>query len=284
MTTLCIYHNDIDGCASAAIARYAFGDAAQMHEISYGDPTPWKKIVNVKHVVILDFLLPLQDMKRIANERMLTWIDHHKSALAEANDVARHWAGSRDLSEAACILTWKYFFPHKSVPRALILISDRDIWRQEEPDSGAFNEGLQLEQTQPNNDQLWKSLLSDNLSMVESLISKGRPIFDARLQAMRRFVSRYGYPVIFEGWRTLAVNRRGDGDLGQHIRDLGYDVGYCYLEGNQGGKIVTFVTLFSDHVDVSEIARKYGGGGHQGAAGFSFIRGASPFPENSIRE
>jgi uncharacterized protein len=281
MTTLCIYHNDADGCASAAVVRHAIGEDAVMHEISYGEPTPWKKIANVKHVVIVDFSLPLQDMKRVASDRMLTWIDHHKSAMEEVNDEASHWSGLRDLNEAACVLTWKYFFPHKPVPRALVLIGDRDIWRQEEPDSGAFNEGLRQEHTQPNNDQLWKPLLSDIPSAVESLISKGLPLLDARIQAMRRFVSRYGFPVIFEGWRTLAVNQRGDGDLGQHIRDLGYDIGYCYIEGSQGGKIVTFVTLFSGNVDVSEIARKYGGGGHQGAAGFSFERSASPFPTNS---
>jgi oligoribonuclease NrnB/cAMP/cGMP phosphodiesterase (DHH superfamily) len=282
MTTLCIYHNDADGCASAAVVRHAIGEDAIMHEISYGEPTPWKKIAKVKQVIIVDFSLPLQDMRRIASERMLTWIDHHKSAMEEVNDEAREWAGLRDLSEAACVLTWKYFFPHKPVPRALILIGDRDIWRQEEPDAGAFNEGLQQEQTQPNNDQLWKPLLSDSLSAVDSLISKGQPLLDSRLLAMRRFVSRYGFPVIFEGMRTLAVNRRGDADLGQHIRDLGYDIGYCYLEGSQGGKIVTFVTLFSNNVDVSEIAKKYGGGGHEGAAGFSFVRNASPFPDGSI--
>lgn len=284
MTTLCIYHNDADGCASAAVVRHAIGTDAKMHEISYGEPTPWKKIINVKHVVIVDFILPLQEMKRIANERMLTWIDHHKSALVEVNDEARNWSGLRSLNEAACVLTWKYFFPDKPVPRALVLIGDRDIWRQQEPDSGAFNEGLRQEQTHPNNDQLWKPLLSDDPLVVEQLISKGQPILESRLQSMRRFISRYGFPVIFEGWRTLAVNQRGDGDIGQHIRDLGYDIGYCYIEGFQEGKTVTFVTLFSDNVDVSEIATKYGGGGHQGAAGFSFERGSSPFPENSFTD
>jgi len=34
-------------------------------------------------------------------------------------------------------------------------------------------------------------------------------------------------------------------------------------------------------VDVSVIAKRYGGGGHAGAAGFSFLRGATPFPPSS---
>jgi oligoribonuclease NrnB/cAMP/cGMP phosphodiesterase (DHH superfamily) len=282
MTTLCIYHNDADGRASAAIVRHAIGEDAILYEIRYGDPTPWEKISKVKHVVIVDFSLKHQDMKRIAQERVLTWIDHHKSALDELKDESRAWAGLREVNEAACVLTWKYYFPHTPIPRALILIGDRDIWCQAEPDSGAFVEGLSYEYTHPNNDQLWIPLLSDNQPAVEMLIHKGEPLFAARLQTMRRFVTRYGFPVIFEGWRTLAVNRRGDGDLGQYIRELGYDIGYCYLEGSQGGKIITYVTLFSNKVDVSEIAKKYGGGGHQGAAGFTFERSSSPFPSNSI--
>ena len=95
---------------------------------------------------------------------------------------------------------------------------------------------------------------------------------------MRSFVSRLGYRVNFEGHDTLVVNRRGDGDMGQHIRDLGYAIAYCYLEGPQNGRIITFVTLYSAQVDVAEIAAKFGGGGHRGAAGFTFERTTAPFP------
>jgi nanoRNase/pAp phosphatase (c-di-AMP/oligoRNAs hydrolase) len=39
--------------------------------------------------------------------------------------------------------------------------------------------------------------------------------------------------------------------------------------------------LYSHQVDVSVIATRYGGGGHAGAAGLSFLRGATPFPPGS---
>lgn len=282
MSTLCLHHNDTDGRASAAVVRRALGESVILKEMSYGDPTPWNLIEDVRHVVILDFSLSPPDMQRVANTRMLTWIDHHKSALEELDKKSNQWSGIRDLHEAACVLTWRYYFPDKPVPRALVLIGDRDIWRQEEPDSGAFNEGLRHERTLPDNDHLWKQLLEDDSAAVAALIEKGRPLLNARLDMMRRYVSRYGFFVTFEGWRTLAINQRGDGDLGQYIRDLGYDLAYCYVEGSQGEKIVTFVTLFSEKVDVSEIAKKYGGGGHPGAAGFSFERSCSPFPANSM--
>ncbi len=79
------------------------------------------------------------------------------------------------------------------------------------------------------------------------------------------------------------INRRGSGDLGAHIRTMGYEVGYCYVDKVSEGQLMTYVTLYSDLVDVSRIAKKFGGGGHAGAAGFHFPRGASPFhPEASV--
>jgi nanoRNase/pAp phosphatase (c-di-AMP/oligoRNAs hydrolase) len=44
---------------------------------------------------------------------------------------------------------------------------------------------------------------------------------------------------------------------------------------------MTYVTLYSDNVDVSQLAQKFGGGGHVGAAGFHFPRGDSPFHPNA---
>jgi nanoRNase/pAp phosphatase (c-di-AMP/oligoRNAs hydrolase) len=56
---------------------------------------------------------------------------------------------------------------------------------------------------------------------------------------------------------------------------------YTYADEMQVGGLTTVVTLYSDQVDVSVIATRYGGGGHAGAAGFSFLRGATPFPPGS---
>ena len=83
MSTLCLHHNDTDGRASAAIVRRALGPAVILIEMDYGDPVPWEAIDQASNVVVVDFSLPLEDMKRIADERELTWIDHHKTALEQ---------------------------------------------------------------------------------------------------------------------------------------------------------------------------------------------------------
>lgn len=275
---LCFYHNDADGRSSAAIVRRALGSDVILYEINYGDTVPWDQIEQAEHVTMVDFSLPLAEMQRMANGRRFTWIDHHISAINELREAASAWEGLQDLSVAACILSWKYFFPDQPVPRAITLIGDRDIWSNSYPESALFGEGLNQQEARPENDKLWRPLLDDDPQAVQKLIDLGSVLHEARLRDIRRSVARFGQKVNFEGHYTLAVNRRGDGDLGEYIRMQGYDIAYCYIEGPQNGRPVTFVTLFSDKVDVSAIAQKFGGGGHQGAAGFSFERTCGPFP------
>jgi oligoribonuclease NrnB/cAMP/cGMP phosphodiesterase (DHH superfamily) len=282
-SVLCLYHDDADGRCSAAIVRRFFGSSVRLQAIDYGDPVPWEIIEASDKVIIVDFSLPLEDMRRAQKTSELVWIDHHKTALeglSELNDVA----GMRSLEDAACVLTWRTFFPDQLVPKAVMYVGDRDIWRFAYDETAAFGEALIQEDTRPGNDKLWKPLLDDETSRVEEMIERGAVLYRARMLWIKHQIDRYGFEVIFEGRHTLAINARGSGEMGAQIRQLGYEIGYCYVEAEQNGELKTFVTLYSDRVDVSEIARKFGGGGHAGAAGFSIERTGSPFPPQAIVE
>jgi oligoribonuclease NrnB/cAMP/cGMP phosphodiesterase (DHH superfamily) len=278
---LCLYHGDADGQACAAIVRHKLGPDVYLHRINYGDPVPWHLIQDADQVIVVDFSLPPQEMTEIAQNRQLTWIDHHQSAIQETGEIASDWPGLRDTSEAACVLTWQYYFPDQAVPRAVVLIGDRDIWRWEEAQTGPFNEGLYHRDSSPEHDELWKPLLQDDQELLQEIIREGEILYQARLEKVKRQVDGYGYEVQFEGYRTLAINVRGNGDLGARIRELGYAIGYCYVDVLQEGGLMTKVTLFSDQVDVSKLAQKFGGGGHPGAAGFDFPRNQTPFPSQA---
>lgn len=278
MTTLCIYHNDADGRASAAIVRRALGPETKLYEMQYGDSLPLEELLHAKHLVIVDFSLPREDIQRLADYHKITWIDHHKSALEELKDISQDWPGIRSIDEAACVLSWQYYFPEQATPKAIILIGDRDIWRWAEEETGAFNEGLYQLNTNPHNDALWEPLLNNDTNIITKLVKHGTILREARLRAIHSATAHYGYPVIFEGHSTLAINMRGSGDLGEHIRNRGYKIGYCYIDNFNHGEINTYVTLYSDSVDVAEIAKRFGGGGHAGAAGFHFKREGPPFP------
>ena len=279
---ICFHHNDADGRASGAIARFSLGQNLVLIESDYDEqPIPWDQISIGNQVYVLDFSFSLVDMQKLASGRQLTWIDHHKSALAELKDVSTAWPGIRDISEAACVLTWRYFFPQRPVPQAITLIGDRDIWRWAEVDTGAFTEGLHVRDTHAGNDELWVPLLEDDPDVLRAITVEGRRLREIRLADINNQIERLGFEVQFEGHRTLVINAPGNGDMGQRGRDLGYEIVYCYEDRLQLGKLTTSVTLFSREADVSVIARRYGGGGHAQAAGFSFSRGLTPFPPDA---
>jgi oligoribonuclease NrnB/cAMP/cGMP phosphodiesterase (DHH superfamily) len=249
-----------------------------LYEMDYGDMLPLEQVLVADEIIIVDFSLPKVDMVKLATYHSLTWIDHHKSSILEMQEVSNGWAGVRNTDEAACVLTWQYYFPDKPVPRAIKLIGDRDIWRWAEIETGAFNEGLYQLDTRPFNDKLWTPLLDGDSRTLENIIAKGKDLRGARLRDVRRTVQHRGYKVNIEGNRTLALNIRGSGDIGEQVRSLGYDMAYCYVDNMQNGEITTYVTLYSKDIDVSIIADRFGGGGHPGAAGFHFKRSLSPFP------
>jgi len=276
--TLCLHHNDTDGRASAAIIRRALGPKIRLCEMNYGNSIPLEHVLSSDHIIIVDFSLPKEEMEKLAVYHDLTWIDHHKSALEEMAGVADQWPGIRDTNEAACVLTWQYYFPDQPVPKAVKLIGDRDIWRWAEPDTGPFNAGLYQLDTRPLNDKLWNPLLADEVDTLSKITADGNLLRAARLKEIRRAILGRGFTVLLDGYRTLVLNMRGSGDIGQQVRDMGYEIAYSYADNLHNGEIVTFVTLYSAVVDVSIIAQRFGGGGHSGAAGFHFKRGVSPFP------
>lgn len=280
-STICLYHDDPDGCSSAAVVRRALGPALLLQPMEIGDPIPWEAIEGCEQVVMVDYSLVPEDMRRLGTGRDLVWIDHHKTSLSELAEVMAGVPGEREDGVAACVLTWRTFFPGLATPRALQLIGDRDVWRMEYPETRAFSEGLYQNDLDPANDSLWIPLLDGDPARLTELIERGGRLYEARIGSIIDAVARYGFETVFEGHRTLAINHRGNGDMGEYIRKAGYTVAYCYSEAVRAGRLLTMVTLYSDQVDVSEIARKYGGGGHRGAAGFQIERAGRPFPPGS---
>lgn len=280
-STICLYHNDPDGCCAAAIVRRAMGPSVELHAMEIGDPVPWEGMQDYEQAVMVDYSLPPDDMRRLRDHWKLVWVDHHKTSLVILGQEMADVPGERSLEAAGCVLTWQTFFPDQEVPRAVELIGDRDIWRMAFPETRAFSEGLYRSDFSPANDELWGPLLDNDADRVQQLTDRGALLYEARMMDVREVVERYGFETSFEGHRTLAVNHNGTGDMGEYIRQLGYELGYCYVEVVRDGRLQTTVTLYSDQLDVSQLARKHGGGGHPGAAGFRFTRQDRPFPPGS---
>jgi len=276
---LCLYHNDPDGQCSGAIVRRRLGKGVRFAAMEYGHAIPWALIEESDVVIVTDFSLPKEEMERIKQDTHLIWIDHHKTAIEAMMDVEVD--GLRAIDRAGCVLTWQYFYPDESIPRGVQYIGERDIWTFVHEETKPFCEGLYQMNQHPKNDEVWTPLLDDDDTFVEKVVEEGELLLRARQQAIQRQVHGRGFEVLFEGHRTLAINQRGTGELGEYIRSLGYVIGYAYVQVLRTEGLSTQVTLYSEQIDVSEIAVKFGGGGHAGAAGFIFPSRSEPFPEEA---
>jgi oligoribonuclease NrnB/cAMP/cGMP phosphodiesterase (DHH superfamily) len=304
----CFYHNDLDGRAAGfcVYAWAGLTDlekySPEMIQINYGIDFPFEKIGKDELVYIVDYSIsPAEMLRLLETTKDIVWIDHHKTAIEKYADFPHYIRGIRKDGEAGCVLTWKYLHwytargtgpedfaiteqdrPGNNVPRCIALVGDRDIWAWKHGDETKnFFAGSQMHNTDPSSDFWWKCMEHE----VEPLplpntgnatARKRGEIFWARLLQDGETINRYkqstdeevnkslGFDVEFEGLNCWAINRgRVSSDrLGDRIKQ--YDILMPY---SHDGKQFT-VSLYSTAVDVSEIAKKYGGGGHKGASGF----------------
>lgn len=282
MKKVCIYHSaDLDGICSAAIVKRAIKDV-ELVGWNYGNPIPWEKLEN-RDIVMADLCFQsFSEMIALNNRaKSLVWIDHHKSAIlaAENYDIP----GLRRTSVAACELVWEYFFENEPMPEAIKLLGMYDSWRFiKEPKEYQecvlnFQYGMRLYGLTPE-DSLWVDLFEPPKHIiigktagqvfVEEAIYKGKIIRDYEKAQNEKFIKSFGFEVEFAGYKAICANR---GACNSQLFDSVWDpekydlmIAFVYKRGHYT------VSLYSTKpdVDCSVLAKRFGGGGHKGAAGF----------------
>ena len=283
------HHNDLDGRCAGAIALRAL-------KIDYSNPeiieVDYKDAINLsmpsgEKIVIVDFSFTPLEMGILLNKGIeIIWIDHHKTA---QNHPYQNLPGLRDFSDkgmSGCELTWKYFFKEKRIPRAVELIGDYDKWALKfQPECFQFYEGLKMEATTPES-PIWDRLFEGEMEFIVDILNQGQSAIRYRDNYCEKICKDFGYEIEFEGHNGFATNFFQFGSKGFGDRMEQYDFCAAYIHDGQRFT----VSLYSiKGVDVSEICKKYGGGGHKGAAGFvtdSFPfrkkKSIEPVPEYTI--
>lgn len=260
----CLFHkSDYDGICSAAIVKHKYPDCV-LHGMQYGDDTPWSNIIIGETVFMVDFSLPAEDMKTLNKRTHLVLIDHHQSAIEDNKGL--HIEGLQRVGTAACALTWEYLF-ETPVPRAVKLLSDYDTWVFNDQDVLPFQYGLRLRETAPE-DKIWTQLLSGNSDIViDGIIEEGKLVLKYDKATKAYYAQAAAFELEWEGLRCVAINKLfGGSDLFESVWNPGtHDVmmSFGWLQG------LWKVGLRSESTDVARLAKKYGGGGHAHAAGFS---------------
>lgn len=275
---ICIYHAAcIDGFTAAWAVWKKFGDGVTFIPAQYGDAPP---DVTGKHVVIVDFSYPRPVLERMAAScASLLVLDHHKSAQQELAFLPKpreSWVGHINDRTAAALfdmdrsgagLTWDYFHMPKQAPRLVQFVQDRDLWRFKLIGTREIHACIASHSMNFKN-WSWLSARCDFSMSCEEMIGEGSGILRASMKAMRELIAATRREMTIQGYRIPVANVPFSmASEAGNVLDVGVPFSATYCDTAKGRAFS--LRSAPDGIDVSEIAKKYGGGGHVHAAGFS---------------
>jgi oligoribonuclease NrnB/cAMP/cGMP phosphodiesterase (DHH superfamily) len=272
---LCIYHSrDLDGWMSAAIVKKRF-PSVEFIGWDYGQELPDLSSVKKDELVIMvDISFPILKMGWLDENTNLIWIDHHISAINESRESIE---GIRSVKYAACELTWEYFFPDDHMPEPVRLLGMYDSFRHKGTDEENavlwFQYAVRAFCSTPED---CYNMMLDSFDEVQSWIKRGFFIHKYLVMMAKQDYAK-GFPVFFHQYKFIMVNaeRFNPINFGINYHEDGYDGAGCFHFKN--GKWEFSIYNDNGKVDVSEIAKELGGGGHRGAAGFIFTGDITKF-------
>ena len=276
MKPLVIYHaNCWDGFCAAWIARKALHDIEAI-PAQYGQPGP---SVAEREVYILDFSYPRPVLAGMAKEAaQIVVIDHHKTAEASLKgldeELAPYLTAVFDMNKSGGRLTWEWFtamgydLPTPNAPRSPWLVDyteDRDLCRHTLEGTQEINAALR---SYPLDFDLWDQFEQKDPRSTfyydgAAIRRAERQIVESHVRNARRenFDGTWTVPIV--NATTLFSEIAGELAKGEPFAATYFD--------RQDGKRQWSLRSDENGLDVSEIAKAHGGGGHAHAAGFEQV-------------
>jgi oligoribonuclease NrnB/cAMP/cGMP phosphodiesterase (DHH superfamily) len=282
MKTLCIYHgNCVDGFGAAWAVRRALGDSVEFHAGVYQNPPP---DVTGRDVLMVDFSYKAATVYEMAAKAStLVILDHHKSAAEDLADLPPpidgpydpnamlHWQRECnaptslhalfDMERSGAGITWDYLHPGKARPVLIDHIEDRDLWRFALPKTREIQAAVF---SYPYDFEIWDKLMDGS---PDHLFAEGCAIERKHFKDIDELVKVTRRTMLIGGYAVPVANLPYtlSSDAG-HKMAQGERFAACYWDVSEGR--VFSLRSTDDGMDVSAIAKQYGGGGHAHAAGF----------------
>lgn len=286
---ICIYHgNCADGFGAAWAVKRALGEAVEFYPGVYGDPPP---DVAGKHVIMVDFSYKRHVIVQMAQRAAsMLILDHHKTA---ADDLAgfpppiipNSWADHLadccgavndgtdpalprvvfDMEKSGAVLAWEFFHPGVTVPRLLQHVQDRDLWRFDLPLTREIQAAVF---SYPYDFRVWNQLADQAEYRAASLATEGAAIERKHFKDIEELLAVTTREMVIGGHKVPVANlpyTLASDAAGKLARNAPF--GATYYD-KPGGRVFSLRSR-SDGLDVSEIAKRYGGGGHRNASGFT---------------
>ena len=256
---LVIYHaNCTDGFGAAYAAWKLLGDRAEYHAAKYGEPPP---DVKGKNVVVLDFSYDNKTTKSLMKKaKNFLVIDHHKSAMVELHDVT---CTRFDMNHSGAMLAWNFFHPGKEAPRMIKFIEDRDLWKWQIPYSKEFAAAFDMV---PFTFEDFDLFLDD--SAVDNAQERGAYIL-AYSKTVISKIAKHASARKMCGKDVLVVNSpHWMSEIGAALSPK-CDFAVIWFYDHETRQVKVSLRAHHEDSDVSEVAKRFGGGGHRKAAGFN---------------
>ena len=254
-----IYHADCtDGFGAAYAAWKQLGNRAEYHACKHGSAPP---NVKGKVVAILDFSFDNETTKKMIVDAVdLIIIDHHKSAIIELHDISNT---QFDMNHSGARLAWDFFHPGKEAPKFIDYIEDRDLWKWELAYSKEFSAAFDMV---PFEFEEFERFEDD--SVFDDAVKRGAYILAYSKTVIKKVCDKAS-PRKLDGMDVMVVNSsHWMSEIGARLAP-DCDFAMIWYYDHQDMKIKVSLRSFHDKIDVSEIAKKHGGGGgHRKAAGF----------------
>lgn len=267
--TTIIYHADcLDGHASAWMAWRKFGDTAEYVPAFYGQPAP---DVTGKRVYIVDFSYDYETTLRlIESAEHVTVLDHHRTAEQDLGRISNSEKATIvfDMNRSGAGIARDHF--HPGLECWLVdYTQDRDLWRFALPESKLVNAYIgTLPQTFEAYEQAHNTLTAQDAARLGVGADAYKNMFVEKLCKHARRVSFAGYddiPIVNTPYVGVSEV------VGALAETSLFAVGW-FQRGD--GRVAVSLRSRGDF-DVSEIAKRFGGGGHKSAAGYTV---ATPGP------
>jgi len=250
-----------DGFATAWAFYKKFGLENVVYQAcNYSDPIP--TFDEGSEIYIGDFSFPrevLLSMEKKSSKIVL--LDHHRSA---EKDLAGLSFATFDMNKSGARLTWEYCHPDKKIPKIIDYVMDRDLWLFKQPHS---KEAHAYMMTFDYDFSVWDKLADTFENEFESIIQMGTLLL-RREELEVKTICTFAKEILFEGHRIPCVNTPVlNSDVGNTLLHLFPKAPFSlsWFVNNDGS--IKGSLRSRGEFDVSELAKKLGGGGHKAAAG-----------------
>lgn len=280
-TPLVIYHGNCQDGFTAAWACWKAHPDWEFYPAKHGELPPFNTAGRDVYMLDFSYKRPVLEAM-IMNEtpKSITIICHHKTAEADLKDFDQPKACDPacivdcrvifDMNKSGARLAWEYFHGgnQATIPELVKLVEDRDLWRFAFTETKPISEYIFSKEYTFSN---WDALdLELNIEATyQYALNAGRTILDKQKKDINE-LSANKFRIKIDGHEVWAVNVPyiyASDMAGMLAKEEPFAATF-YYDGSTS-KFIFSLRSTDDGLDVSEIAKKFGGGGHRNAAGFS---------------